>query len=266
MRGLWWSAVLIGALVGGITGAALMFGLTQAFGGSGGGGHAAGTGRGVLTGADLSARNGLDAAAIYDGVRPSVVVVDTTTVTRRRRDQGEGSGIVLDTNGHILTNNHVVDGATRVQVTLADGKSYTASVLATDPNNDLAVIGITAPSGSLHPAKLGDPAALRVGDPVLTIGNPLGYEATLTEGVISGVDRTFDDGNGDTMQHLLQSDAAINPGNSGGPLINGRGEVVGVNTLLDNTDGTSEFSGIGFAVPIDAAKGVIAQAGQARGQ
>ncbi len=261
MRGLWWSAVLIGALVGGITGAALMFGLTQAFGGSSGGSaHSSSTGRGVLTGAGLTARNGLDAAAIFDTVRPSVVVVDTTTVTRRQRDQGEGSGIVLDTNGHILTNNHVVDNTSRVQVTLADGKSYPATVLATDAADDLAVIGINAPTSSLHPATLGDPAALRVGDPVLAIGNPLGYEATLTEGVISGVDRTFDDGNGGTMQHLIQSDAAINPGNSGGPLINGRGEVIGVNTLLDNTDGTSEFSGIGFAVPVNAAKGVIAQA------
>ncbi len=268
MRGVWWSAVLIGAVLGGITGAALMFGLTQAFGGSSGGGsaHSTGSGRAVFTGAELTARNGLDAEAIYAAVRPAVVIIDTTTITRRQRDQGEGSGIVLDTNGHILTNNHVIDRANRIQVTLADGKSYTANVLATDADNDLAVIGVNAPASSLHPARLGDPKTLRVGQPVVAIGNPLGYEATLTEGIISGIDRTFDDGNGDTMQHLIQSDAAINPGNSGGPLINAAGEVIGINTLLDNTDGTSEFSGIGFAVPIDEAKGVIAQAVQAKGR
>ncbi|HZQ35525.1 MAG TPA: trypsin-like peptidase domain-containing protein, partial [Dehalococcoidia bacterium] len=213
MRGVWWSAVLIGAVLGGITGAALMFGLTQAFGGSSGGSHTVGSGHAVFTGAGLTARNGLDAEGIYTAVRPSVVIIDTTTITRRQRDQGEGAGVVLDASGRILTNNHVIDHASRIEVTLADGKTYTANVLATDPENDLAVVGINAPRNSLHPARLGDPKALRVGEPVVAIGNPLGYEATLTEGIISGIDRTFDDGNGDTMQHLIQSDAAINPGN-----------------------------------------------------
>ena len=273
MRGLWWSTVLISGLIGGIVGAALMFGLTQAFGD--GGSHTASTpSRAARSSATRSgggtetalARNGLDAAAVYDAVRPSVVVIETTTVTRRQRDDGEGTGIILDTSGRILTNNHVIQDVMRISVTLADGHSYPGTVLATDETNDLAVLSITAPAAALHPAKLGAATALRVGEPVLAIGNPLGYEATLTEGIVSGVDRTFDPGDSPPLHHLIQSDAAINPGNSGGPLLNGRGEVVGVNTLLDNADGSAQFSGIGFAVPIDAAKDVIAQAANARGK
>jgi len=272
MRGVWWGAIVISGLIGGIAGAALLFGLTQAFG-DGSSGHQPVVARashtvstkGTATAAEVApARNGLDAAGIFDRVRPSVVTVETTTVGRRRRDEGEGSGIVLDTNGHILTNYHVVDGVTQMQVRLGNGHIYTATVLASDQGNDLAVIGISAPAASLHPATIGDPSTLRVGEPVLAIGNPLGYEATLTEGVISGLDRTFNDQASPPMQHLVQSDAAINPGNSGGPLLNGRGEVVGVNTLLDNADGTNAFVGLGFAVPIDAARDVIQRAAQGK--
>ncbi len=269
MRGLWWSAILIGSLLGGIAGAGLMFGLTQAFGNSGSTGTrvvSSATGVPVIdvrsnnTGQVPAARNGVDAASIFDQTRPSVVTITTSVVTRRRQAEGEGSGIELDTNGHILTNNHVVEGASRIQVRLDNGQSYTATVLSTDPANDLAVIGISAPAASLHPAKVGDPGTLRVGEPVLAIGNPLGYEGTLTEGIVSGLDRTFSNSSATPMNNLIQSDAAINPGNSGGPLLNSRGEVVGVNTLLDNADGTSSFAGIGFAVPISAAQGVIQQA------
>jgi putative serine protease PepD len=270
MRGLWWSAVRLSGLIGAVVGAGLMFGLTQAFGTSGGGSSVKGTAsRGVRTsqvkGDAVVARNGIDAAAVYDQVRPSVVTIDTTTVSRRRRDQGEGTGIVLDTNGHILTNDHVIADVSQITVSLADGHSYPATVLATDADNDLAVIGINAPASALHPATLGDPSSLRVGQPVLAIGNPLGYEASLSEGVVSGIDRTFDPGDSTpAIHHLIQSDAAINPGNSGGPLLNDRGEVVGVNTLLDNADGSDAFAGIGFAVPIDAAQSVIQQAARAK--
>jgi putative serine protease PepD len=264
MRGLWWSAVLISGLLGGIAGAALMFGLTQAFGGSSSGGHTTVVSNGVRTTGSRTdaqvARNGLDAGAIYDKVRPSVVTIDTTTLRRRGRDDGEGTGIVLDTSGHILTNNHVIDQVNKIDVTLSDGHSYTGKVLATDPDNDLAVVGISAPTAALHPATLGDANQVHIGDPVVAIGNPLGYEASLTEGIVSGLDRTFDDGQSQPMNHLLQSDAAINPGNSGGPLLNGRGEVIGVNTLLDNADGSDSFAGLGFAVPIGTAKSIIDQA------
>jgi len=269
MRGLWWSSVLIGSLLGGIAGAALMFGLTQAFGGTAGsqpslataGSRLSATSAAAGTGGTAAARNGVDATGIYDQARPSVVTITTSTVSRRGRAQGEGSGIVLDTGGRILTNNHVVEGASRLQVTFSDGQSYAATVLATDPTNDLAVVQVPAPPGELHPATLGDATTLRVGQPVVAIGNPLGYEGSLTEGVISGLDRTFAHPSATTMDHLIQSDAAINPGNSGGPLLNAKGEVIGVNTLLDNADGTDSFSGIGFAVPISTAQKVIQQAG-----
>jgi putative serine protease PepD len=266
--GIWWSLVLIGSLLSGIAGAALMFGVTQAFGAGSGSSHASTGSTGVRvsdvransTSTVPVARNGVDASAIYDQARPSVVTITTTIAGRRRQAQGEGTGIELDTSGRILTNNHVVAGSALIQVTLDSGQNYQASVLATDPTNDLAVISISAPANALHPAKLGDPSTLRVGEPVVAIGNPLGYEATLTEGVVSGLDRTFDDGQGNTLNHLIQSDAAINPGNSGGPLLDPNGEVVGVNTLIDNADGSSAFAGIGFSVPINAAQGLIRQA------
>jgi putative serine protease PepD len=260
LRGVWWSAVLISGLLGAVAGAGLMFGLTQAFGGSSDGHSSSGT-RVSASRNGAPARNGVDAAAIYDQVSPSVVTIDTTTVTRRRRDQGEGSGIVLDTKGHILTNYHVVQGANDIQVTLPDnGRQYTATVAAQDEDNDLAVVTISAPAGTLHPVTLGDSAHLHVGEPVLALGNPLGYERSLTEGIVSGLDRTFDDGSGSPLQHLIQEDAAINPGNSGGPLLNGNGEVVGINTLLDNSDNSENFAGLGFAVPISAARDVIGRA------
>lgn len=267
MRGLWWSAVAISGLIGGISGAALLFGLSQAFGTGSGSSHSSSTTSSGVRVSDTRspdatlARNGIDAGSIYDRVRPSIVTINTTTIQRRRRDDGEGTGIILDTTGRILTNNHVIDGVSRIQVVLGNGRSYDGTVLATDPDNDLAVIGISASGTSLTPATLGDPSKLHIGDPVVAIGNPLGYEASLTEGIISGLDRTFTD-NSDVqpLSHLIQSDAAINPGNSGGPLLNARGAVIGVNTLLDNADGTSSFSGIGFAVPISAAQNVIKQA------
>lgn len=268
MRGVWWSALLLGGLIGGIAGAAIIFGLTQAFGGPSGSSRPAAA-RGVraasTTTDSLTARNGLDAEAIYNRVHPSTVIIDTKTLRTRSRQEGEGTGIVLDTAGHILTNNHVIEGVTQIQVTTADGKTFTGDVLATDPDHDLAVIHV-AGGDALQPVILGDPSTLHVGQPVLALGNPLGYEATLTEGIISGLDRTFDDGQTTPMSHLIQSDAAINPGNSGGPLLNGNGEVVGINTLLDNPDGGSSFSGLGFAVPIDEAQGVLKRAGVTAGK
>jgi putative serine protease PepD len=213
--------------------------------------------------ASTLARNGLDAAAIFTQARPSVVTITTTTTIRRRQAQGEGAGIVLDTSGHLLTNNHVIDGTGQITVALATGQTYPATVVTQDTTNDLAVITIAAPANLLQPATLGDAAKLVVGEPIVAIGNPLGYEATLTEGIISGLDRTFDDGQGNTMNHLIQSDAAINPGNSGGPLLNALGEVVGINTLLDNADNSQSFAGIGFAVSINTAIDLIKKAGTA---
>lgn len=266
MSRMGWVAVLISGLLGGVVGAALLFALTQAVG-SNGNGHTTSTvsrqpatrATALVTSGALG-RSGLDAVAIYTQVHPEVVTIETTVTARRRQDQGEGTGIVLDTSGHVLTNDHVVDPANTITVSLETGQSYTATVLTKDSTNDLAVLQVPAPANLLHPARLGDATTLQIGEPVVAIGNPLGYEATLTEGIISGLDRTFDDGNGDTMAHLIQSDAAINPGNSGGPLLNAAGEVIGINTLLDNADGSDNFSGIGFAVPINTARSLIQQA------
>ena len=265
MRGVWWAALLLGGLIGGIAGAAIMFGLTQAFGGSSHSGAttAAAHGSSARSGdtSNVVARNGVDAETVFNAVKQSVVTIDTNTRQRRGSQQGEGTGIVLDTAGHILTNDHVIDQVQTISVTTSDGRSYDASVVATDQTNDLAVIKINAPAASLHPATFGDPSRLQVGEPVLALGNPLGYESTLTEGIVSGLDRTFDDGVDQPMNHLIQSDAAINPGNSGGPLLTADGAVVGVNTLLDNADGSDTFSGIGFAVPVNLAQDVFKQAG-----
>jgi putative serine protease PepD len=267
LRGVWWSAVLISGLIGGIAGAAIMFGLSQAFGGSS-------NSKGGSSGVRLSdnravalAKNGLDAAGIYAQVSPSIVTIDTATVTRRRRDEAEGTGIVLDSKGNLLTNYHVIDGAQQIHVTLAGGgRTFDGTVVAQDQANDLAVLRINAPAGSLHPVTLGDPSQLRIGDPVLALGNPLGFQSSLSAGIVSGLDRTFSDGSSAPLLHLIQEDAALNPGNSGGPLLNSRGEVVGINTLLDNADGSDNFSGIGFAVPISTAKSLISQAQGSRGQ
>ena len=263
MRRIWWGAVLLSGVIGGLVGAAVLFGLTQAFGSSGSNHAATPTNSRqpvALAASNGLTRSGLDAAAIYTRVRPSVVTIETTVAGRRRQSEGEGAGIVLDTKGHVLTNDHVVEPADTITVALATGQTYSATLLAKDSARDLAVLAVQAPANLLRPAKLGDPTTLQVGEPVVAIGNPLGYEGTLTEGIISGLDRTFDDGQGNTMQHLIQSDAAINPGNSGGPLLDAQGTVIGVNTLLDNADGSDNFSGIGFAVSIDAASNLIHQA------
>lgn len=207
------------------------------------------------------ARNGVDAAVVYAQVRPSLVTVATTVLQRRSRAQGEGSGVVLDTARRILTNNHVVDGASSINVTFAGGHSYPVTVVVQDAPNDLAGLLVKAPAALVHPATLGDATRLHVGDSVLALGNPLGYEASLSEGIVSGLDRTFNEGQGTVMRHLIQSDAAINSGNSGGPLLDAAGSVVGINTLLDNANNTDSFTDMGFAVSMNTARAPISRAG-----
>jgi putative serine protease PepD len=161
---------------------------------------------------------------------------------------------VTDTDGHILTNNHVIDGAQTIEVRFHDGSTATARLVGRDSANDLAVIQVPA-SGDLVPAQLGDSDSLRVGDPVLAIGNPFNLEATLTQGIVSAIDRTYTPGSGTRpIREMIQTDAAVNPGNSGGPLINCRGEVVGVNSLLENPSGDSVNVGVAFAVAVNTAK------------
>jgi putative serine protease PepD len=201
----------------------------------------------------------LAATDIYQRLRPSVVEILSTASSRFGQSQGEGSGIITDEQGFILTNYHVVSGADNLEVTLADGSTVAATLVGRDPGNDLAVIRIDPPAGGLTAASLGDAGNLQVGDPVFAIGNPFGLEATFTEGIVSALGRTYSSGSGTRpLRKMIQTDAAVNPGNSGGPLVNCHGEVVGVNTLLENPTGQSVNVGIAFAVSIDTAKSHLA--------
>ncbi len=165
----------------------------------------------------------------------------------------EGSGVIISADGKILTNNHVVAGATKIEVRLADGRTLEGKVLGTDPRTDLALLRVEATG--LVAAELGDSAQLAVGDWVMAIGNPFGLDHTVTAGIVSAVGRS--DVGITVYEDFIQTDAAINPGNSGGPLVNLRGEVVGINTAIKSR--TGGFLGIGFAIPIDMAKKVVAQ-------
>jgi S1-C subfamily serine protease len=167
--------------------------------------------------------------------------------------QGQGSGFILDKEGHILTNNHVIDNAQRVQVTLADKHQYKATVVGVDKHHDLALLLINAPN--LVPATLAESTGLVVGQRVYAIGNPFGLSGTMTRGIISAI-RSIGVQGGSPIEDAIQTDAAVNPGNSGGPLLNSRGEVIGVTTLIASA-GADQSAGIGFAIPINTAKAVI---------
>jgi len=170
--------------------------------------------------------------------------------------RGEGSGFVWDENGHVVTNNHVVTGAEKVEVVFADGTSAPATVLGADPSSDLAVVKIDVPAGKLAPVELGDSDAVRVGQMAVAIGNPFGLDNTMTAGIVSAVGRTIPNGmNGFSIPEVIQTDAPINPGNSGGPLLDRMGRVIGINTQIVSRSGSN--SGIGFAVPVNIAKQVV---------
>ncbi|MEO6811438.1 MAG: trypsin-like peptidase domain-containing protein [Isosphaeraceae bacterium] len=166
-----------------------------------------------------------------------------------------GSGFVLDQAGHILTNFHVVAGVDILQVTLFDGSTHVAKVIGSDPSNDVAVVQVDVPAEKLVPVPLGDSTNLLVGQKVLALGNPFGLERTLTVGIVSALDRSIKAKNGRMIKGIIQTDAAINPGNSGGPLLNSRGEVIGITTAIISQVGQS--AGIGFAVPINAIKRIL---------
>jgi S1-C subfamily serine protease len=167
--------------------------------------------------------------------------------------EGVGSGFIIDKEGHILTNYHVISGARKLEVILANKKNYPATVVGSDKSHDLAVIQIKAPN--LPPVTLGSSSALQVGQKVLAIGNPFGvFNGTMTRGIVSSI-RQVQEPDGTYIDEAIQTDAAINPGNSGGPLLNSRGEVIGINTMIASASGGSV--GLGFAIPINAAKNVI---------
>jgi putative serine protease PepD len=172
-------------------------------------------------------------------------------------ERGTGSGFVIDDRGLILTNNHVVENTESLEVTLADKSKVAAKLVGRDPENDLAVIRVTVPREKLTPLRLGDSSQLQVGQMAIAIGNPFGLDRTITRGVVSAIGRSLKSDSGRQIRNVIQTDAAINPGNSGGPLLNSRGEVIGINTAIFTPSGGSV--GIGFAVPVNIAKKLLPQ-------
>jgi S1-C subfamily serine protease len=196
---------------------------------------------------------------VYRAVSPGVVNITSRAYVRDwfgiHPSEGSGSGSIIDDEGHILTNYHVVRGATELEVQVENEK-YPARAIGFDPNNDLAIIKVNAPRDRLTVVRLGTSQGLQVGQKVLAIGNPFGLQRTLTTGIISGLERPVRDPNTRrTIEGAIQTDASINPGNSGGPLLNARGEMIGINTSIITPSGGSV--GIGFAVPVDVAKKII---------
>jgi len=195
--------------------------------------------------------------SVYKKNIPSIVNITSRAVTfdffyGMVPQEGQGSGFVIDKEGHILTNYHVIAEARQVEVTLYNRKKFKATIVGTDPPHDLAIIQIKAPD--LVPAVLGDSSRLQVGQKVYAIGNPFGLSGTMTRGIVSSI-RPVRESSGATIDEAIQTDAAINPGNSGGPLLNWHGEVVGINTLIYSNSGQS--AGIGFAIPVNTAKAVL---------
>lgn len=198
--------------------------------------------------------------AVYEKVADGVVNVTSTAIQmdfffNAFPTQGSGSGSIIDTKGHILTNHHVVADAQKLEVTLADGSKWPAKLIGSDPDSDLAVIKIDAPKEKLKVILMGDSKNLRIGQKVLAIGNPFGLERTLTTGIISSLGRTIRSEVGTLMEDIIQTDAAINPGNSGGPLLNSGGEIIGINSAIISPSGGSV--GIGFAIPVNTARRVV---------
>lgn len=198
--------------------------------------------------------------AVYEKVADGVVNVTSTAMQldfffNAYPTQGSGSGSVIDAKGHILTNHHVVAEAQKLEVTLADGSKWPATLVGSDPDNDLAVIKIEAPREKLKVVSMGDSRNLRIGQKVLAIGNPFGLQRTLTTGIISSLGRTIRSDVGTLIEDVIQTDAAINPGNSGGPLLNSDGEIIGINSAILSPSGGNV--GIGFAVPVNTARRVV---------
>ncbi|MEM1124680.1 MAG: trypsin-like peptidase domain-containing protein [Bacteroidota bacterium] len=210
--------------------------------------------------------NGLNSAelatiSLFEKATPSVVFITTSDVYRdwytqsyREQKSGSGSGFIWDNEGHIITNYHVIKGASKATVTLSDQSTYSAKLVGKAPFKDLAVLKIDAPSTKLKALKKGTSDDLRVGQSVLAIGTPFGLDQTLTTGIVSALGREISS-EGVPIRDVIQTDAAINPGNSGGPLLNSSGELIGVNTAIYSPSGAS--AGIGFSIPVDAVKWVV---------
>jgi S1-C subfamily serine protease len=203
---------------------------------------------------------GIDVSDVYERVSPAVVNITFSARARdafgqARQAEGTGSGFIIDDKGHVVTNHHVAGGANRLDITLADNTSYAADLVARDQANDLALLKINAPPERLREltiARLGDSDALRVGQAVIAIGNPFGLERSASFGIVSSVGRTRPGEAQRLISNMIQTDAAINPGNSGGPLLNVRGEVIGINEQIEAP--TRGNVGVGFAIPVNTLK------------
>jgi S1-C subfamily serine protease len=215
----------------------------------------------------------LSVNAIYKHAAPGVVQVTATEITSapsvdpffgfafpaQQKSEALGSGFVIDKAGHIVTNYHVVEHARSVEVSFSNNESMKAKVVGTDPSTDVAVLKVDAHGRALTPLALGNSDAVRVGDPVVAIGNPFGYDRTVTAGIVSALQRVIQAPNSYSIDHVIQTDAALNKGNSGGPLLDARGNVIGVNSQIAADSGSGGNVGIGFAVPINTVTTVTAQ-------
>src|SRR5215218_3076913 len=218
-----------------------------------------------------TAGGALGAREIYRRDAPGVVFIQAQTLRTSpspfdifgtaQQAEATGSGFVIDDKGLILTNAHVVEAATAIQVTFSDKHSVAAKPLGKDPDTDLALLRVDPDGLDLRPLELGDSRTVQVGDPTVAIGNPFGLERTLTTGVVSALQRRLTAPSGFTIENVIQTDAALNPGNSGGPLLDASGRVIGINSQIATGGGEASGGsvGIGFAVPVDTAKAVIPQ-------
>ncbi len=221
------------------------------------------TPRAVTARGDLAADE-LNTIDVFQAVSPSVVYITNIEVRRNLFNlnvyeipKGTGSGFVWDSEGRIVTNYHVIEDASQVQVTLADGSTWKAVLVGATPDKDLAVLKLSAPAAGLKPIAIGESGNLQVGQKVYAIGNPFGLDQTMTAGIVSALGREIQSTNGMTIHDVIQTDAAINPGNSGGPLLDSAGRLIGINTAIYSPDGVN--AGIGFAVPVDQVNGIITQ-------
>jgi protease Do-like 1, chloroplastic len=201
---------------------------------------------------------------LFEEGAPSTVFINTSSYQRDywTRDvseipRGSGTGFIWDKKGHIITNYHVIKGADRAKVTLADQTSWDAKLVGYEPSKDLAVLKIETPANQLRPFPLGESENLKVGQSVLAIGNPFGLDQSLTTGVISALGREIESVSGVPIRDVIQTDAAINPGNSGGPLLNSSGQLIGVNTAIYSPSGA--YAGVGFSIPVDIVRWVVPQ-------
>lgn len=259
------AGVIVGAM---ISAAALGLYANGAFGNGLIGGSATVTPAPTINTSAKGSGNAIDAATIYKADARGIVQVESKlnggfSGPLGGLQQGGatalGSGFMIDGQGRILTNYHVVEGASKITVTLKDESSYDAKVVGSDPSNDVAVLQINAPANEIHPLPLGDSSKLAVGEPVVAIGNPLGYSGSESSGIVSGVGRDILAPNGFTIPGAIQTDAPITNGNSGGPLIDSSGRVIGINSQVAANQNGGQAEGIGFAVPINTAKDAVNQ-------